>query len=100
MTHMNNANRAINEKSLTTVTFLDVTIQRKEQPHPTISSNYMSNLTTPPRGTFKGVIIGEVIRFRRTNSKATEYLETQTQITEKGIPHQPHQQTLESNHIP
>jgi len=91
-THMNNANRGIkftHEKSLTTVTFLDVTIYKeKDYPilthiKPTNKQLYVKWLTPSP---------GEWSLLRPwTNSNFTK-----TQITEKGIPHQPHQQTLKA----
>ena len=109
LTHMNATNRAIkftHEKSLTTVTFLDVTIY-KEKDNPTLQYKthikptnkqlYVKYDSHHPPGTFKGVITGEAIRFRRTNSKATDFHKI---ILKHKRKLQPHQQTLENNHIP
>jgi len=98
---MNNANKAIkftHEKSLTTVTFLDVTIY-KEKDKPILHKTHIKPTNKPlyvkydshhPPGTFKGMIIGEAIRFRRTNSKATHFhkiiLKHKHKLQKRGYP--------------
>jgi len=83
--HMNKANNSIqftHEKNLISVTFLDVTLYKEENNpflqytthiKPTNKQLYVRHDSHHTPGTFKGVVIGEAIRFCRTNSKPEDF---------------------------
>ena len=81
LSHMNRANPTIkftHEKSQTSITFLDVTLYKKDD-SPTLQYKthikatnkqlYVKYNSHHPPGTFKGIITGEAIRYQRTNSE-------------------------------
>ncbi|XP_065909345.1 uncharacterized protein [Dysidea avara] len=82
--YMNRANpniRFTHEKSQTSITFLDATLykkgystlQYKTHIKPTNKQLYVRYNSYHPPGTFKGVITGEAIRYKRTNSENNNF---------------------------
>ncbi|MCY4327357.1 MAG: GIY-YIG nuclease family protein, partial [Rhodobacteraceae bacterium] len=89
--HMNNQNKSIQftyEKSLTEITFLDVIVSKQYDPADSASQIklstrthikntnkqlYVKNESYHPPGTGKGIIIGEAIRYLRTNSSSNSF---------------------------
>ena len=91
ITHMNNQNKSIQftyEKNLTKITFLDVIVSKQNDQTDTDSpiklstrthikntnkQLYVKNESYHPPGTGKGIIIGEAIRYLRTNSNSNSF---------------------------